>query len=100
MSEKREPIACSLPLRDAAEQAVEWTELHEHAITSEEIPNGFAVTYPNQMASTVEDLARRESACCAWLSISTERTDDGIRLELASDHPDAGPVIALLVGHR
>ena len=100
MDEKREPIACSLPLRDAATQAVEWTDLHRHALRSEEIPGGVAVTYPADMAETVEDLAEREARCCAWLDISTESVNDGIRLELASDHPDAGPVIALLAGRR
>lgn len=98
MTQRREPVACSLPLTDAASQAGEWIELHRRAVRSEEIPNGFAVTYPRDMAETVQDLAEREARCCAWLDISTTMVTDGIRLELASDHPDAGPVIALLAG--
>lgn len=98
MTHSGEPIACSLPLRDAASQALEWTELHRHAVESHETQNGYVVTYPDHMAETVEDLAKRESKCCAWLDITTERVAEGIRLELASDHPDAGPVMALLAG--
>lgn len=98
VSTSHEPIACSLPLRDATAQVVEWTELHEHATSSEPIPDGFAITYPSELAEIVESLAARESVCCSWLSVTTSSLDEGIRLEMVSDHPDAGPVIALLAG--
>lgn len=98
MTYAKEPIACGLPLREAASQALEWTDLHKQALSREEIPHGYAVTYPEEMADVVEDLAQRESKCCGWLSIVTSRTAEGIRLELASDHPDAAPVLALLAG--
>jgi len=87
------PIACSLPIRDAASQVGEWTDLHQQVISAEETTDGLVVTYPADLADAVEDLVARESACCAWLSLSTIRTDDGVQVTLASDDPDAGLVI-------
>lgn len=98
MSHTPGPIACSLPLRDAATQAFEWRDLQTYALAWEPIDQGVAVTYPLAMADAVADLVAREAACCSWLHLSMT-TDDGIvRLELCSDHPDAAPVIALLAG--
>jgi len=71
----------------------EWTDLHQRVISTTETSDGLVVTYPADMAEVVEDLVGRESACCGWLSLSTIRTDQGIEVTLASDNPDAGPVI-------
>lgn len=100
MTRKLEPIACSLPLREAASQVGEWTDLHRHALSYDEMDGGVAVTYPIEMADLVEDLVAREAACCAWLSLETARTSKGIRVELASDNPEALPVIEVLAGLR
>lgn len=98
MSGSHEPIACSLPLREAASQAAEWTDLHDHVIGTERLPNGIAVTYDVEMARAVEDLVAREAACCAWLTLSTSMCREGIRVEMASDNPEAQPVIEALAG--
>lgn len=98
MSQRDEPIACSLPLREAAEQAGEWSDLQNHALSYEPISGGVVVTYPGQMADRVERLVEREAACCAWLSLATTRSSDDIVVSLTSENPDAGPVIRALVG--
>ena len=98
MSENFEPIACSLPIRDAAQQAGEWTDLHNRIVSSESEGGRYVVEYPIALADEIEDLAARESSCCAWLSISTSRQTETIRLELHSENPEAQPVIEALIG--
>jgi hypothetical protein len=98
MSQRFEPIACSLPLRDAARQAGEWTDLHDRIVRLDYADGKYVVEYPIGMADEVEDLAEREASCCAWLSIATSRQPETIRLELQSENPDARPVIEALMG--
>lgn len=98
MGQRFEPIACSLPLRDAAEQAGEWTDLFGHAVSYDRLADGIEVSYPLRLADQVEDLVSREAACCAWLNLDTTRTDDAIRVRLTSENPDSAPVIEALVG--
>lgn len=98
MTASEEPLACSLPLREAATQTLEWVELHEHALSRKRIPDGYRLSYPVEMAEIVEDLAKREAKCCGWLRIATQRSPEGITLEIASDHPHAGPVLDVLAG--
>ncbi len=96
MTQQREPIACSLPLRSAARQAIEWVDLRPYAVTAEDIDDGVAMTFTIAAADTVEDLAAREAQCCPFLSLATTRTRQGIRLEVTSEDPDARPIIAAL----
>lgn len=77
---------------------MEWTDLHREAVARERTARGVAVTYRSGVADEVEDLVRRESACCAWLSLTTSRDDRGIRVLIESDNPDALPVIEHLAG--
>ena len=51
-----------------------------------------------EVAPVVEDLARREVACCAFLNIDAAHTERGVRLIMTSENPDALPVIEMLVG--
>ncbi len=98
MDHSQEAIACSLHLREAATQALEWRDLQTHAFASESIEHGIAVTYPLAMAETVADLVSRESACCSWLHLEMIQGDEIVRLEFRSGHPDAASVIAALAG--
>ena len=97
MSQEFEPIACSLPLREAAKQAGEWHDLSGRALQIEEIDGGLSVVYPSNLISEVEDLVAREAACCAWLSIETSPSEEGIRINVTSTNPDARPVIEALI---
>ena len=98
MRQDFEPIACSLPLWDAAKQAGEWHELSDRALDVETIDGGVSVLYPSDLTHQVRDLVAREAACCAWLSIETSPTEEGIRVKVTSSNPDARPVIEALIG--
>lgn len=98
MTENTHPIACSLPERESRDQIGEWRALSPHRVTSERIDGGYAVTFDTEVAPVVEDLARREAACCAFLNIDAAHTERGVRLIMTSENPDALPVIEMLVG--
>ena len=98
MTSSFEPIACSLPARESSDQVGEWHDLTSKTLTMHRIADGYEITFSPSEAALVEDLARRESACCGFLNIATERFEGGIRLLMTSDNPDALPVIDLLVG--
>ena len=98
MPEHYQPIACSLPARESRDQIGEWGALSAHRVTSERIEGGYAVTFDTEVAPVVEDLARREAACCGFLTIDATHTDCGVRLIMTSENPDALTVIDLLVG--
>ena len=100
MSRSFEPIACSLAARDASDQVSEWQDLAYKTLTRDRVAGGFVLTFAAGNTEMVEDLARRESACCGFLDIATERFAGGIRLAVTSDNPEALPVIDLLVGSR
>jgi hypothetical protein len=100
MADYQAPIACSLPARESRDQIGEWQALIGHQVTTERVDGGYAVTYHHEVTPTVQDLARREAACCGFLDIVTTPTDYGIRLVMTSENPDALPVIDLLVGHQ
>lgn len=102
MTTKHDPIACTLTTIDAARQGLEWTTLQSQALSATGIDGGAVMTFELDLADSVEDLAARERFCCGFLSITTTRSDDEIRLEITSDSPGARPVIEALAGvdHR
>lgn len=97
MIENAHPIACSLSARETRDQIGEWRALSARRVVSERIEGGYAVTFDPEVAPAVEDLARREAACCAFLTIDVARTEHGVRLIMTSENPDALPVIEMLV---
>lgn len=98
MARKYLPIACSLSARDSRDQIGEWERLATRAVTIDPVEGGYAVIFNLDVASDVEDLAGRESACCEFLDIETSRTVDRIQLVMTAADPDAMPVIKKLVG--
>ena len=98
MTNSYQPIACSLSTDKAAVQLLDWANLQGHVVTTERLEHGVAMTFGADLSESVEDLAAREAECCSFLSISTSRSDDSIRLEITSDNPDAGAVIDMLAG--
>jgi hypothetical protein len=94
----RIPIACTLTTKAANTQAMEWSELRDHASTVIELDAGVRMTFPARMVDAVDDLARRERACCAFLTLTTTATDDVMTLEIISGDPEALPVIWELAG--
>ncbi len=98
MIKTHDPIACSLTTKDAARQGLEWADLQRHALTATRIDGGAAMTFDVEWADSVEDLAARERSCCGFLSITTLRSDDEVRLEMTADNPAARPVIEVMAG--
>ncbi len=93
-----EPIACSLTTKAAARQGLEWTDLQRLALTATRIDGGAVMTFDAGLAARVEDLAARERSCCGFLSITTLRSNDEVRLEITADNPAAHPLIEAMVG--
>ncbi|MCH7586096.1 MAG: hypothetical protein IH941_13225 [Acidobacteria bacterium] len=93
-----EPVACSLTTKDAARQGLEWADLQHRALTATRIDGGAAMTFDAELADRVEDLAARERSCCGFLSITTLRSDDEVRLEITADNPAARPLIEAMTG--
>ncbi len=98
MTHSTEPLACSLANDNAAQQALEWADLGRHAVATERLEGGVAMTFRIDLADAVEDLAAREAECCGFLSLATTRNANTVRLEITSDHPDAYLVIEALAG--
>lgn len=98
MDHSQEPISCSISGTEASRQALEWTDLGSRAARAEPIDGGVAMTFPIDIADSVEDLAAREAECCGFLSITTTRTDQTIRLEISSDHLGARTLIETMIG--
>lgn len=92
------PIACDLSLTEGARQALEWRDLQRRASSVEPIEGGVAIEYAAELRPRVEDLARREAGCCAFLEFRLSDLGDGVRLTITSEHADAVPVIELLTG--
>lgn len=91
-------VVCTLTSKAAAAQAFEWVDLRERASTVTPIENGVRMTLPASLVESVEDLARRERSCCAFLTIETSIVDEVLTLDLASPNSDALPVIDALAG--
>ncbi|MGI9015965.1 MAG: hypothetical protein ACR2HR_02480 [Euzebya sp.] len=92
------PIACSLSADDAANQVLEWTDLQRHVLSTQVLPHGVVMTLPLELAEVIEDLARREAACCGFLDITTTQMPDHVRLQITSEQDQALPVIQMLSG--
>jgi len=93
-----EPVACTLNHEQAEDQLLEWVDLQDRATAVVSLDDGVAMSLPASLANDIEDLVRRESACCAFLSITTSIDEDVLTLEIRSPNPDALPVIMALSG--
>ena len=92
------PIACTLSAADARAQVLEWAELRELATSVTAIDGGVQMVFHASTATVVEDLARREAACCAFLDITTTGLEGQIALQVTTADTAALPVIAVLAG--
>jgi len=94
------PVACSLDHGSAVDQLAEWHALQADVLATERVPNGIRMRLSGELRDAVEDLARREQACCRFLSISIAVDGTEIVVDIVSDQLGAGPVIDLLAGLR
>ncbi|MGH3650586.1 MAG: hypothetical protein ACRDU9_07730 [Acidimicrobiia bacterium] len=94
-----QPAHCVLaPGTGVEDQIGEWRALVDHQVELDRVDGGYAVTFDAAVSPLVEDLARREAACCGFLDIVLTSRPNGVRLTVTSPNPDALPVIRLLVG--
>ncbi len=98
MTSIEEPVACTLSAHDAESQLLEWADLQELALRSQPLLTGARIAFPASHRVKIEDLAARETACCAFLDLSTTVQGDELLLEITSNNPDALGVIDALSG--
>ncbi len=92
-------IVCTLDADEVLGRGLEWADVGALSLTTEHVEGGVAATFPISIAAAIEDLADREKSCCgSWLSTSTERLDDTIRLEITTENPDGLKVILSMSG--
>ena len=87
------PVACSISTPEAANQALEWSDLGARLLGFDRLDDGLLLTFPGDMADRVKNLAAREAECCGFLSITTSLSEQTVRLEIKSGNPDHQPVI-------
>lgn len=100
MTGDAEPVACTLTTKELATRRLDWADLHRHTVSVAAVPGGAAVTLPGSLAADVARLVAAERRCCAFLTITTERIDGLVRLEITSDDPDGRPIAQALAGLR
>lgn len=100
MSDETAPVACTLTTKQLAARRLDWADLHRHAVSVVAVPRGAAVMLPGSLAPDVARLVAAERRCCAFLTITTERIDGLVRLEITSENPDGRPIAAALAGLR
>ena len=91
-------IVCTIGQSDDTEQLLEWRDLQHKARDVVAIESGARMTLPASMTDQVQDLARREAACCAFLTLDITVEADNITLEVTAASPEALPVISVLAG--
>lgn len=92
------PVACTLTTKDATRQVLEWSELRGRALDIETLVDGVAMTFPAKHAAAVEDLAAREAACCAFLTITTTHQDGIVRVDITTPDSVGIGVIDMIAG--
>ncbi len=92
------PVVCTLTVHEATGQLLEWADIQHHALSVGAVDRGVLMTFPSTMLDDIEDLARREITCCAFLAISTSVVGEVLTLEVRSENPEALPVISALAG--
>ncbi len=90
-------VSCGLRDGDAALRLAAWGRLREQA-TVEPIPAGRRLRFAPALRDTALELLGAEAVCCPFLDFALDRDGERLRLDVTSPAPEAGPVIAALVG--
>lgn len=91
-------MACTLGANDAERQIDEWATLRGQAISAEALPTGARIVLPAGLEADARDLAQREAACCAFLTLETTVVDGRVVVDITADEPNGRAVVALLAG--
>jgi hypothetical protein len=98
MDEWCAPDACSLPVADQPGRVGEWDLLFQKAVREiETVPGGvrFELDPSRVKVAAVEDLADRESRCCAFFTFRVSVASDALALSVDADPEHAEVVEAL-----
>ena len=98
MTTQYEPVACSLPAGDAVDHSRTFSDLMGMVVSSEPLVDGIALTFHSGLADKVDEFVAREAECCSFLTLVTSRSDEGVRLEVSSENPDAHRMIDTMFG--
>ncbi len=98
MTTQYEPIASSLPAGEAMDHFLTISDLMSAVVSSETLVDGIALTFDSALADRVDEFAAREAQCCGFLTLVTSRSDEGVRLEVSSENPDAHRIIDAMIG--
>ncbi len=92
------PVACTLEQQIATDQLAEWTELRAQASEVSLVSGVATLRLPYELRDAIDDLVAREQSCCAFLDITTTVDGESIAVRIASDDPDAAPIVAMFAG--
>ncbi len=84
------PIICNLDAQDMGDRTGEWNTLLLKATNYQRTQDGVKVTFAKDinLREYVQDLAKREKACCPFFVFTFTDTDNGFQLS-ATAPPDA-----------
>jgi hypothetical protein len=89
------PIACTLAPDQYAARIRSLTALSESLLSRHPIPGGARMTFTADAERELRAAIAAEAACCPFLTMTLERTDAGLRLDVTG--PDeAAPIVAEL----
>ena len=93
-------LACSLSTAEGAERAVRWRRLLDQQLLSRTATTyGQRLAFPSDapIAGELAALIAAERTCCPFLTLTLERFDDAIILDVAGP-PDAAPIVETMFG--
>jgi hypothetical protein len=98
MDSQSEPITCSLSAKGSVDQALEWVDIQQRATRVFAQPSGARMFFPDELATSIDELVAREATCCESLDFATAVADGEYVLDVTSSNPEAFGLIRLLTG--
>jgi hypothetical protein len=93
-------LACSLSAAEGTERAARWRALLETRLLSRaETAFGQRLAFRSDeaVAAELDTLIAAERDCCSFLTLSVERFDDALILDVTGP-PDAAPIVQAMFG--
>lgn len=92
------PVACTLTDREARDQVGRWEGLADAVRHRAVDEHGATLWFDPSVADAVRDVAEREAACCAFLSLRRSVDRSLVRLDIDADSDEGIMVAHLLAG--
>jgi hypothetical protein len=94
------PPACSLTAAEGAQRAARWRRLlDQHLLSRTATTYGQRLAFPSEapIARDLDALIAAERDCCPFLTLTLERFDDALILDVSAP-PDAAPIVETMFG--